>query len=172
MLSCMPRAGSRPHSAYRMDTVVACQVPSCQVSSRLGHVARPSRPGRVCREAHEARVEGGCNPPPCRSPTPPHPAVCAEGGPLVSLSLPLSLPPPPFPLIPTDTGLNTWRAPCGLGASGAHTPNGGGEGLQFHNLWGEKLHSTRTTGARRAPDLKGEEFQFENSDSMKVHSTA
>ena len=98
--ACLVRAPARTrHVAW-----IACQVSSCQVRTRgcrarcrrarwTRHTSDRSRAQSWVERAgaREALVEGDLTPPPCRSPTPPHPAVCAEGAPLASLSLPLSL---------------------------------------------------------------------------------
>ena len=58
-------------------------------------VAREGSLGRVCREAHEALVEGDLTPYPCRSPTPSSTrCLCGGCASCLSPSLPLSLAPP------------------------------------------------------------------------------
>jgi len=107
MLSCMPRAGSRPHSTCRtfgMPGVVVpgghviAWTPSWRARCRRARWTRParSRPGRA-GGSPRGPAKNRLDPPPCRSHTPPHHALCAEGAPLASLSLSspsLSLPPP------------------------------------------------------------------------------
>ena len=104
-------------------------LPPSPSSQSLPFIRPPSRSGRVypclctppqgTSQASNTSTDPPRGPPPCRSPTPLPQPLFVRRVRLLPLSLSPSLSPPPFPLIPPDTGLNTWRAP-----GGGFTPSG------------------------------------------------